>query len=180
MKIVGWIRKGDMAACGGMVADGLDACKSRGLPYSFQGALMICRNSCEIVEGYLRARLPNGRSRVIHGMTTSSGCPLLSSLNNIDGVGNTNNAVIPTGFILNYQGLWVGNEAGVSSSLRLSFDEQFLLIDGAGTPLADTYYTAKLSSGELVHGETDAAGKTQRFYTVNTDRIEIYLGHLDE
>lgn len=179
MKIIGWIRQGDKAACGGKVAEGLHTCTSRGVPYSFEGAHMACRNNCVIREGFARSILANGRSRVIHGMKTSGGCPLYSTLNGIDGVGDTSGEAISLGFTQDHAGQWVGNTAGVSSSVKQAYDEQFLLLGGDSRPLARTYYTAKLASGELVHGETDDEGKTQRFYAADAQHIEIHLGHLD-
>jgi uncharacterized Zn-binding protein involved in type VI secretion len=179
VNIIGWIREGDQAACGGKVAEGLDTCTSRGVPYTFQGARMACRNNCVIAEGFSRSTLANGRNRVIHGMTTSGGCPIYSTLNDIDGVGNERGRVIPLGYVQCHTGQWVGNTAGVTSSLRQEYDEQFLLLDGDGRPLAGTYYTAKLASGDLLHGETDNEGKTQNFCTADVQQIEIHLGHLD-
>lgn len=180
MKIIGWIREGDKAACGGKVAEGLNTCTSRGVPYTFQGARMECRKNCVIAEGFSRSTLANGHSRVIHGMRTSGGCPVSSTLNDIDGVGNQSGEPIPLGFIQDHNGEWVGNTAGVTSSVRHAYDEQFLLRGGDGRPLVGTYYTAKLASGELFHGETDDEGKTQRFYTTDAHHIEIQLGHLDD
>lgn len=180
MKIIGWIRQGDKAACGGMVAEGLPTCTGHGVPYSFEGAQMACRNSCVIAEGFARSVLDNGRCRVIHGMKTSGGCPLLSSLNDIDGIGDASGEAIPLGFTQNHNGQWVGNAAGVNSSVKQAYDEQFLLLGGDSRPLARIYYTAKLAAGELVHGETDDEGKTQRFYTTAEQHIEIHLGHLDD
>lgn len=179
MRIVGWIRVNDVAACGGVVAEGLSTATSNGVPYSFQGARMACRMSCVIAEGYARSTLSNGKYRVIHGQSTSGGCPLYSSINDFDGVANEHGEAVPRGFIQDHNGEWVGNTAGVNSSVSAAYDEQFLLLDGDGRPLAGIYYTAKLASGELVYGETDAEGKTQRFYTLSEHQIEIHLGHLD-
>jgi uncharacterized Zn-binding protein involved in type VI secretion len=179
VKIIGWIREGDRAACGGIVAEGLSTCTGRGVPYSFQGARMACRKSCVIAEGFSRSTLSNGRNRVIHGMKTSGGCPVHSTLNDIDGVGNESGETVHLGFTQDHNDQWVGNTAGVSSSVPQTYDEQFLLLDRDGRPLVDTYYTAKLASGELIRGATDDEGKTQRFYTPDVHHIEIYLGHLD-
>ncbi|MBS1140760.1 MAG: Rhs element Vgr protein [Proteobacteria bacterium] len=60
------------------------------------------------------------------------------------------------------------------------YDEQYLLSDGNGAPLANTYYTAKFPNGNIFRGETDAAGYTKRFFTGNVETIEIYLGHLKQ
>lgn len=179
MKIIGWIRYGDKTACGGTVVEGEPTCISHGRAYAYQGSHIACRKGCVIVEGFSRATLPNGRYQVIHGMVTSSGCPVFSTLNDIDGVGNESGEAIPLGFTQDHNGEWVGNTAGVNSLVRQAHDEQFLLLGGDGRPLAGTYYTAKLASGELVYGETDDEGKTQRFHTTDVHHIEIHLGHLD-
>jgi uncharacterized Zn-binding protein involved in type VI secretion len=178
MKIIGWIRQGDKAACGGKVVEGMAHCTGRGVPYTFQGAQIACKKNCKIIEGFAR-RTWNGRQFVIHGMKTSGGCPLISTLNDTDGVGNDAGEAIPSSFFQDHIGQWIGNTAGVSSSIRQAYDEQFLLLGGDGRPLAGAYYTAKLASGELVHGETDDEGKTRRFYTTGAHNIEIHLGHLD-
>ena len=178
MKIIGWIRQGDTTACGGKVAEGLNTCTGRGVPYSFQGARIACRKNCVIAEGFSRSTLANGRNRVIHGMKTSGGCPISSTLNGIDGVGDESGEAIPLGFTQDHNGQWAGNAAGVSSGVPQEYDEQFLLLGGDGRPLVCTYYTAKLASGEFIHGETDDQGKTQRFYTTSAHHIEIHLGHL--
>lgn len=176
MKIVGWIRTGDKAACGGTVVEGIDNCTSYGVPYSFEGARVACRKNCVIVEGLPHVTLPNGRGFVIHGMRTSGGCPVYSTLNDIDGVGNESGEAIPLGFVPDH----FGNLTDVISHIPQAYDEQFILLGGDGQPLAGVYYTAKLASGELIRGETDNTGKTQRFYTTDEHHIEIHLGHLDD
>lgn len=177
MRIIGWIRAGDKTACGGSVVEGLSTCTSLGVPVSFQGARIACPKNCVIAEGFSRSTLANGRIRVLHGMMTSAGCPLYSTINDIDGVGNATQSEIPNAFILGYNGQWVGNTAGVTSAIRQAYDEQFMLLDANDRPLRGTYYTEKLSSGEFLHGETDGEGKTQRFFTSGTQHIEIHLGH---
>lgn len=180
MNIIGWIRQGDKAACGGKVAEGLSTCTSRGVPYTYQGARMACRNNCVISEGFARATLPNGHNRVIHGMKTSGGCPISSTLNDIDGIGNEGGEAIPLAFTQDHNGQWGGQTTGMASPASRAHDEQFLLLGGDGRPLVNTYYTAKFSSGELVHGETNGEGKTRRFHTNDVRHIEIHLGHLDD
>ncbi|WP_322045667.1 PAAR domain-containing protein [Paraburkholderia sp. J67] len=58
-----------------------------------------------------------------------------------------------------------------------TYDEQYALTDARGTPLANTYYTARLPSGELRHGVTDSQGRTKRYQTDGAQSIQIYLGH---
>jgi uncharacterized Zn-binding protein involved in type VI secretion len=88
MEIIGWIREFDEASCGGVVSEGDQTFRSMGIPYAFEGARMACPAHCVIVEGYAHSTLTNRRSRVIHGMKTSGGCPLISTLNDRDGVRN--------------------------------------------------------------------------------------------
>lgn len=57
------------------------------------------------------------------------------------------------------------------------YDEQFMLRDGNGCPLADTYYTLSLPNRELVHGTADGAGRTARYVTDGARNITVYLGH---
>jgi len=69
--------------------------------------------------------------------------------------------------------------AAQAPAQELKYDEQFLLQDVNGTPLAAMFYTAKLPSGELVHGQTDEKGLTERFYTDAAQTIEIHFGHVE-
>jgi type VI secretion system secreted protein VgrG len=62
---------------------------------------------------------------------------------------------------------------------ELPHDEQFILKDGTGKPLAGMAYTAKLPSNQIVHGVTDEDGKTERFETDNAQKIDIHIGHID-
>lgn len=59
-------------------------------------------------------------------------------------------------------------------------DEQFVLRDGNDRALAETYYTIRLPSGELLHGVTDSQGRTTRYETDGASSIRIYLGHKQE
>ncbi|WP_322061474.1 PAAR domain-containing protein [Paraburkholderia sp. J63] len=61
-----------------------------------------------------------------------------------------------------------------------TYDEQFTLTDAKGTPLTDTYYTARMPSGELRHGATDSQGHAERYATEGARSIRIYLGHRED
>lgn len=89
MERVMWIREGDRAACGGMVIEGDEDCTSHGLAHAFEGARLICKKRCVIAEGVSRPMLTNGRKAVVHGMKTSAGCQLLSTLNDHEGAVNS-------------------------------------------------------------------------------------------
>lgn len=62
MKILGWIRVGDKAACGGTVAEGFERASYNGVPYSFQGAKISCPQTCVIAEACSIFKLPNGNA----------------------------------------------------------------------------------------------------------------------
>jgi uncharacterized Zn-binding protein involved in type VI secretion len=62
---------------------------------------------------------------------------------------------------------------------KFIYDEQFLLKDSTGKPLVGMYYTAKLPDGELIHGVTDASGKTERFGSDNVQNIKLHIGHIE-
>lgn len=72
------------------------------------------------------------------------------------------------------------SEPAQSSTPAHLYDQQFSLCDANGMPLADTYYTARLPSGSLVRGVTDAQGRTARHETSGAQSIQIYLGHKQE
>jgi len=108
MRIIGWIREGDKAACGGNVLEGDQHFIIRGRPISFEGARMACSKNCVIAEGVRRFTLSNGRSRVIHGMKTSGGCPMISTLNDVDGMHNEMGETVPLSFAIDQDGNWTG------------------------------------------------------------------------
>jgi uncharacterized Zn-binding protein involved in type VI secretion len=132
MKIIGWIRLGDKAACGGKVVEGVANCRSRGVMYSFEGSRIACTNNCVIAERYSRSILPNRRSRVIHGMRTSSRCPLYSTLNDTDGVSRQREDAVPLSSVQNHNGKWVGDTFAEQSG-------KFFLVKHSetGEPLSD-------------------------------------------
>jgi uncharacterized protein (DUF2345 family) len=70
-------------------------------------------------------------------------------------------------------------KAGSAQSDEI-FDEQFILKDTTGNPMAGMAYTAKLPSGEIFHDETDDEGKTKRFSTNGAEDIIIYIGQKED
>ena len=153
MRIIGWIREGDQAACGELVTEGDPCSISDGRSLAFEGARMGCTNGCVIAEGYSPDKLFNGRSPVLHGMRTSGGCPLLSTLNDIDGVGNDRSEEVPIRFVRNKAGEWTGRT-------NEGYDQQFVLTDRqTGEVLANRHYRI-IFNGKTIEGETDTDGKT--------------------
>jgi uncharacterized Zn-binding protein involved in type VI secretion len=152
MEIIGWIRQSDRTACGGTVAEGDPFTISDGLPYAFQGAKIACKKNCVIAEGYAFSTLTNGCSQVIHGMRTSGGCPLYSTLNEVDGVGNENGEAIPLSFTQDHNGEWVGDTLAEQTGKR------FLVKHSeTGEALANRKFIAVVG-GVKQEGTTDKNG----------------------
>lgn len=70
-------------------------------------------------------------------------------------------------------------QSASAGSAPKRYDEQFMLRDAKGSPLADTYYTIALQ-GTLVRGVTDSSGRTERYKTDGAQSVRIYLGHKQE
>jgi uncharacterized Zn-binding protein involved in type VI secretion len=172
MEIVGWIREGDRAACDGMVLEGTPFCSSHGRSYAFEGARLICQKKCVIAEGFTRRTLPNGRHAVIHGMKTSGGCPLLSTLNGRDGVGNETGAPVPTSFFLNADGRWAGVTPAPAPGQR-PYDEQIRLQapQAEGVP-----YFVETRDGRTFSGRVGAGGLLPRIETYGEDEYTAVWG----
>ena len=155
MNIIGWIRQGDQAACGGTVAEGEPTFVSDGLAFAFQGAAMSCQKNCVISEGFDGSRIGNSRCRVLHAMKTSAGCPLLSTLNGRDGVSNASGEAPPVRFVRDDSGEWAAKSND-------GYDQHFLLRDQqTGAPLSNRHYRLSCN-GKTIEGNTDAEGKTAK------------------
>ncbi|WP_208280504.1 PAAR domain-containing protein [Massilia oculi] len=169
MKIIGWIREGDTAACGGVVTEGDWLCRGRGRAYAFQGAQMACKKKCLIADGFSRRTLTNGRASVIHGMVTSGGCPLLSTLNDLDGVSNGGGRV-PTSFFLNADGHWTGDAPALDEH---PYDEQVLLRHQRAEGLP---YLIETMDGRVFSGRIGPDGLLPRVDTFGEDEYSVLWG----
>ena len=168
MQIIGWIREKDKAACSGLVVEGDPFCISHGRSYAFQGAKMACKKNCIIAEGYPISFLANGKNQVIHGMRTSGGCPLTSTLNNIDGIGNSSAEEIPVRFVQDDQGNWVGRT-------NEGYDQHVLLTDEVtGQPLANRHYRMHFN-GKTIEGKTDEQGRTEKVLSDEPAEVTIEI-----
>lgn len=171
MKIIGWIRYGDKAACGGTVIEGDQTCRSHGRAYAFQGARVACRKDCIIAEGFPSSTLTNGRAQVIHGMKTSAGCPLHSTLNDIDGVGNAGGEAVAEKHFLNAEGVWMPIKE--PEQYEAPYDEQPQLIAQAieGVP-----WTVQTMDGRTFSGRAEPDGQLPRIDTYGEDEYVVYWG----
>ena len=176
MEIIGWIRYGDKAACGGTVVEGDLSCTSYGRPYSFQGARMACRKNCVIVEEFVSSTLTNGRSQVIHGMKTSGGCPLQSTLNNIDGVGNESGHATASKFYQTTEGNWLPKYEPEHFT-EDSPDEQVRAVDAkTGEPIPDLAYFIEAPDGSTYADHTDEEGLCERVTTYQPEELTVWFG----
>ena len=170
MRILGWIREGDLTACGGRVIEGDQRVKGRGRAYAFEGARIACEKGCVIAQGYARARLTNGRQRVIHGMLSTNGCPCYSTLNNVDGAGDVDGSSVSEHYVRDALGHWIGSDQGPAPQ---QFDEQFKLqasgVDGV------PYYIV-LVDGRSQSGRLAADGLMPRIATLQSENYMVYWG----
>jgi uncharacterized Zn-binding protein involved in type VI secretion len=171
MEIIGWIRQDDKAACGGLVVEGDPFCISDGKPYAFEGARLACEKNCVIAEGYAFSTLTNGRSQVIHGMKTSGGCPLVSTLNDIDGVGNESGGAAPSAFFQNAAGEWAAVQAPKPGDTP--YDEQTKLM---APPIEGVPYFIETMDGRTFSGRVGADGLLPRIDTYGEDEYKVLWG----
>ena len=178
MKIVGWIRLDDKASCGGVVAEGSATEKSHGKGYAFQGAAMNCPSGCTIADAYPHARLENGKQRVTHGQCTSGGCSLISTLNNIDGIGNASGAVVADAFAQDAQGKLLSIFLPRSPEL-CEYDQHIVFTDEHGAPLDDVHYQLCDSRGALIKGVTGKDGRTEIMGGDRDETLSFMIGRTE-
>jgi len=94
-------------------------------------------------------------------MVTSNGCPLQSSLNDIDGVGNESGKQIPPAFARSPHGDWMAI-VPPDQEHGHAYDEYFIVVDEqTGAPVRDRAYRMTLDTGETIAGRTDGEGRTR-------------------
>jgi uncharacterized Zn-binding protein involved in type VI secretion len=164
------IRLGDQTSHGGVVAEGFPDFMIHGKNVAGVGHKVtcpLCPGSHVIVAGAANVSA-FGKNIALEGMQTSCGAVLIPS----QGTATVNVSSGAAGGDSAAKGA-----ASVAASVKPVFDEQFLLQDANGTPLSGVWYTAKLPTGDLVHGVTDDDGKTDRYTTESAQTIKIYFGH---
>lgn len=176
MRILGWIRLGDKAACGATVAEGYDHTRLDGVPYSFQGARMNCAQQCVIAEAIDFFALPNGRKVPHHGHRTSAGCPLHSTANDRCGYGVSPSHHIPAQYIPDGKGGWL------PCSHDLPYDISFVVTDErTRQPIPNMPYLIVLENGRTTEGRTDSAGRTEVVYSLQPEHATLtvpYYGNV--
>jgi uncharacterized Zn-binding protein involved in type VI secretion len=168
--ILGWIRFGDKAACGGTVCEGIPNNIRMGQPLAFVGAKIACKHGCIIATGLPNYR-DNGRSIPHHMHTSSRGCPIYSTLNGVDGWEDGSDSAPAERCFKNADGEWA--EVKEPSAHEDPFDEQPLLSAQApeGTP-----YLIETMDGRKFSGTIGADGQLPRIDTFGEDEYAIYWG----
>lgn len=170
MRLIGWIRIGDKAACGATVLTGNSTTNSHGRALAHVGSRMACRKNCVIIQGHPFVTF-DGKQTPHHGHLTSGGCPLISTLNDIHGWGAAEGEEIPVRFVQDEEGVWVGK-------MNEGYDQHFLLADEAtGSPLVNRYYRMSCN-GRIIEGKTDSDGKTEK--VVSDDPVEVTIEIMPE
>jgi uncharacterized Zn-binding protein involved in type VI secretion len=171
------ISLGDPTSHGGQVVSATSNTKLFGKEVACVGDRVSCpkdgHSNCVIVEGSDFWKI-NGKKVALHGHRTSCGAVLIATFGEVlhDREGGGAEAQAAAAAHMRQQARQAEN--------ALPHDEQFHLVDEQGNPHADTHYTAKLPSGEIIHGVTDSEGKTSRFNSDDAQRVDIYLGHIEQ
>ncbi|MGA4237886.1 PAAR domain-containing protein [Ralstonia nicotianae] len=169
MKLIGWIRHGDKAACGGTVIEGNLTTNSHGRSLAYVGAHMACPKGCVIVEGHPFVTF-DGKMTPHHGHRTSYGCPLISTLNDVHGWGEGGENVAEQ-FFLNADGEWAGVKE--PSPHEAAYDEQPQL---AAPPIEGVPYYIETMDGRTFAGRTGADGLLPRIDTCGEDEYTVLWG----
>jgi uncharacterized Zn-binding protein involved in type VI secretion len=172
MQIIGWVRVGDSAACGGTVSEGLDTNTAYGQALTFRGARMQCpKMNCVIVGHVPTATMQNGREMVHHGHLTSGGCPLLSTLNDIAGVGIEDGVSTPAVVLEPGGRNWAPAAVGEDA-----YDEQAQLTAEGNVTLAGLPYYIETTNGRTLSGRADALGLLPRVESPGADEYVVFWG----
>jgi hypothetical protein len=124
-----------------------------------------------IAEGYAFSTLTNGCSQVIHGMRTSGGCPLYSTLNGVDGVADEGGEAIAEQHVLNADGHWVPVKKPAPDAHP--HDERPQLV---APPIRGVPYYIETLDGRTFSGRAEADGLLPRIDTRTEDEYTLYWG----
>ncbi|WP_306795563.1 MULTISPECIES: PAAR domain-containing protein [unclassified Burkholderia] len=139
---------GDKATCGN--CDGV-------FPIAGSAVRMICHGRCIALEGDA-VLCPCGKNQLIAGSDSTIF---------YEGEGGRN----------------VANPFAASSEFAPArhapapgiYDEQFVLADDSGRPLANIHYRVVTDAGQILSGTTDGSGRTRRFATDTAASLKIYM-----
>lgn len=168
--ILGWLRAGDKAACGGTVIEGNLTNISMGKALTFQGAKIVCRYNCTIRDGFAFFT-DNGKAVPHHLHQSTRGCPIYSTLNGIDGWEDGSDSAPAERCFQNADGHWVAvTEPEPHEDV---FDEQPHLVEPRtpGVP-----YHIETLDGRTFSGRTGPDGRLPRISTIGEDAYTVLWG----
>ena len=173
----GAIRLGDRTSGGGVV---ITTSGGGGFLISNASlALVGDKATCELhggiqtfVEGCLNHN-DDGKGWVIEGCRLSCGCFAYSSCaaNFMveDHVGQVGLAGVSAGSPLGVEATSL-----IGAAVSGAFDQQFQLIDTAGSPLPNVKYRLVSDAGVVTTGVTDGEGRTQRVFSTESELLHLY------
>jgi uncharacterized Zn-binding protein involved in type VI secretion len=177
-----FILSGDRTTAGGEVIQGDDSWRNQGKPLAYNGAQIYCP-ACKTT-GYIcnvppyRPMTAMSKQVALENDICICKCnppPRLIASQTNASMSFESHELAAMG--LRADGSPLLKEAPANHA---AFDERFVLKDGSGNRLANTYYTIRLPSGELKHGTTDSQGRTARYQTNSARNISVHLGHTQE
>lgn len=178
------LKKGDRSTAGGTVIEGIESCTHHGTPLTFVGAKVYCP-ACKTT-GFVGAKGPRwpdqmmGTEQALEGDICICKCdppPTMIASQRDSFHQLTSDDVAAMGYDASTISTTTASRA---TQIHSIYDEQFTLKDCGGCVLPETYYTIQLPNGELLHGITDSAGRTERHKTNGAQLILLYLGHQQE
>lgn len=172
--------KGDKTTAGGTLTEGIECFVVSNLSIGFHGASVFCA-ACGTtghilcIEPRLDITLPNGKMPAAHGDLCLCKCnppPTLIASQSVFSmtVGGASTAAAAA----SAAAAVAGAVAATTISTMANYDEQFRLLTGDGTPVANTRYKIVSASGAFITGTTDAQGKTSRVTTASAEALQIY------
>lgn len=188
------IRLGDRTSHNGTVIEGsqMDICMGKPIAYiGHKVHCPKCRGDFPIVEGVMTTTF-YGKGVALAGMKTSCGAVLIASqfTDTVEWGGSPPAAEKARSAPAAVDKSQASAANGTAENVRPAnsvpaaapadeedFDEQFILVDEDGIPLANTPYSVRLASGALMHRTTDEEGRTARYATSGAQDIEVFLGH---
>lgn len=157
--ILGWLRLGDKAACGGTVCEGIPNNTSMGKSLTFVGAKIACGHGCVIVGG-LPTYTDNGRAIPYHLHSSSRGCPIYSTLNDIDGWEDGKDSAIAERCFQNAEGEWMPIFSPRKHE-KCAYDQHLIFEDQDEQLLEGILYRLTDVNGAVIEGTTAIDGKTK-------------------
>ncbi len=172
---------GDQTTSGGVVIEGTTRCSIHGRAVALQGHRISCP-ACGSI-GHIQLVPPFAGAPVDGVEIALSDDLCICGCNPPPRLVSSNRGLATHGFSAEELGdpaaaPWLAHAGHDPADYALPFDEQFLLQDGNGKPLAGVFFSVKLPTGKIVHGTTSNSGLTDRYTTEGAADLELYLGHI--